>query len=950
MPLFDLFEMGKKGKGKGRRKGTQPAVEEDDDGRKGASMKAWYTIDDIEMDSEDEFHSHREKIMLDDEVDGAEDDAFADEEVFGVDQFDSDEEIDEEDERVLARARQVLLRNEKTSDDEDEVAERKQSEKDLSWGLKREQYYDADDVELEEEDAKLEEEEALRLQKERLEKMAEADFLGDDFDDNAESQEQAEEDHAFERIDAEERKKALSKLGEEALLTMAYEKMPVLVKILEELEDKAKLWSEIKASTAKTKSPENSDIGYHLFATYFTNAMFYLSYCSEQGGISQKEHPAVKVLDQVSHYIDVWIANRDILESQKKTESRSTQPKSTSKKLREEPPKAKTSGQEKERPRRSKRQPAEQNTTSIEEPELPALKFSKVKSMKSEEKKKAAQLLQEQRKFEDDELEYDGFLNEVDYEDKMENLQGSKFRVSTTKKSTKKDSGLHGDSDLPYRDRYGNVVNPKEEEEEELPEGYDVFDEDGDEDVFDDDDPTFEGQDLNDDGDLQGDDEEFDAEGEALYEELAAAGRKRKRHMPIDDSMPVREGGIDDYTPGDKRASTWEMLTNKGLTPKRKKENRNPRVKKRLKFEAAKKKLKSIRAVPVDRAKTGPYRGELTGIKTNGTQKDDHTAVMENVEQRAPAKKLSLDLRRRKLTDILPELNTNRKTEDGDSPTEAIANDGSAAGLLKELLLELSPSASSPVVIHRERHARKERRQSKMFQNFSSDTGETILSDYAVGDTIGEGCFSKVKQARHLPTNSLVAMKCIDKQAVAKVIGTAERILREILVLSHLDHPNITRLLEVIDTPDYIYLALEYEKGGELFDFILSQERIPEEKARAFFRQIVSAVQYCHSHVLLDANETAKLIDFGFANVMRSEKSLETFCGSAAYAAPEMIAKKQYKGNEADIWSLGVILYAIISGKLPFDDSNPRKMYTAILLGKYVFTEAFSEGKTERKL
>eukprot|EP00003_Mantamonas_plastica_P033174 TRINITY_DN936_c0_g2_i4.p1 TRINITY_DN936_c0_g2~~TRINITY_DN936_c0_g2_i4.p1 ORF type:complete len:697 (+),score=205.82 TRINITY_DN936_c0_g2_i4:295-2091(+) len=169
-----------------------------------------------------------------------------------------------------------------------------------------------------------------------------------------------------------------------------------------------------------------------------------------------------------------------------------------------------------------------------------------------------------------------------------------------------------------------------------------------------------------------------------------------------------------------------------------------------------------------------------------------------------------------------------------------------------------------------------------------------------------------------------------------------------------LDHENISKLLEVIDTSRHLYLVLELCEGGELFDYIVAHHRIKEPEARKLFRQIVSGVAYCHHHMvihrdlkpenlLLDAQRNIKIIDFGFANVMLPDGLLKTFCGSPAYAAPEMVAGKEYYGPEVDIWSMGVILYALLCGYLPFDHRNIGKLYQLILAGEYECPDFLSE-------
>lgn len=151
-----------------------------------------------------------------------------------------------------------------------------------------------------------------------------------------------------------------------------------------------------------------------------------------------------------------------------------------------------------------------------------------------------------------------------------------------------------------------------------------------------------------------------------------------------------------------------------------------------------------------------------------------------------------------------------------------------------------------------------------------------------------------------------------------------------------------------MDSKDKIYLVMEYQPGGELFDYILSQDNISESDARVIFRDLVRAVHYCHSNgvihrdlkpenVLFDEHRNVKLCDFGFAHIIQNDgKTLETFCGSPAYAAPEMVARRKYIGPEVDIWSLGVILFTMTCGRMPFDDRNLPGMFAAIMAGKYV--------------
>ncbi|XP_068523950.1 maternal embryonic leucine zipper kinase isoform X4 [Anas acuta] len=238
----------------------------------------------------------------------------------------------------------------------------------------------------------------------------------------------------------------------------------------------------------------------------------------------------------------------------------------------------------------------------------------------------------------------------------------------------------------------------------------------------------------------------------------------------------------------------------------------------------------------------------------------------------------------------------------------------------------------------------------------SVSSDEEILKYYELRETIGTGGFAKVKLGRHLLTGEKVAIKIMDKLALGDDLP---RVKTEIDAMKNLSHQHICRLYHVIETSKKIFMVLEYCPGGELFDYIISKDRLSEEEARVFFRQIVSAIAYVHSkgyahrdlkpeNLLIDEEHNLKLIDFGLCAKPKGglDYHLNTCCGSPAYAAPELIQGKAYIGSEADIWSMGVLLYALLCGFLPFDDDNVMAVYRRIMRGKYTIPKWLSPSST----
>nr|XP_006008236.2 PREDICTED: maternal embryonic leucine zipper kinase [Latimeria chalumnae] len=234
------------------------------------------------------------------------------------------------------------------------------------------------------------------------------------------------------------------------------------------------------------------------------------------------------------------------------------------------------------------------------------------------------------------------------------------------------------------------------------------------------------------------------------------------------------------------------------------------------------------------------------------------------------------------------------------------------------------------------------------------DDYEELLKYYDLYETIGTGGFAKVKLACHILTGEKVAVKIMDKTALGDDLP---RVKTEIEAMKNLSHQHICQLYHVIETSTKIFMVLEYCPGGELFDYIIAKDRLSEDETRVFFRQIVSAMAYVHSqgyahrdlkpeNLLIDEDHNLKLIDFGLCAKPKGglDYQLMTCCGSPAYAAPELILGKAYIGSEADIWSMGVLLYALMCGFLPFDDDNVMALYKKITRGKYEIPKWLSDG------
>nr|XP_026654538.1 serine/threonine-protein kinase SIK2 [Zonotrichia albicollis] len=230
--------------------------------------------------------------------------------------------------------------------------------------------------------------------------------------------------------------------------------------------------------------------------------------------------------------------------------------------------------------------------------------------------------------------------------------------------------------------------------------------------------------------------------------------------------------------------------------------------------------------------------------------------------------------------------------------------------------------------------------------------GPVRVGFYDIEGTLGKGNFAVVKLARHRITRSEVAIKIIDKSQLDAV--NLEKIYREVQIMKMLDHPHIIKLYQVMETKSMLYLVTEFAKNGEIFDYLASHGRLSEAEARRKFWQILSAVEYCHGrkivhrdlkaeNLLLDNNMNIKIADFGFGNFYKSGEPLTTWCGSPPYAAPEVFEGQQYEGPQLDIWSMGVVLYVLVCGALPFDGPTLPILRQRVLEGRFRIPYFMSE-------
>ena len=218
------------------------------------------------------------------------------------------------------------------------------------------------------------------------------------------------------------------------------------------------------------------------------------------------------------------------------------------------------------------------------------------------------------------------------------------------------------------------------------------------------------------------------------------------------------------------------------------------------------------------------------------------------------------------------------------------------------------------------------------------------VGPYRLEKTLGKGQTGLVKLGVHCLSGKKVAIKIINREKLSQSV--LEKVEREIAIMKLIEHPHVLGLFDVYENHKYLYLILEHVSGGELFDYLVKKGRLTPKEARRFFRQIISALDFCHKHsichrdlkpenLLLDDKNNIKIADFGMASLQMEGSMLETSCGSPHYACPEVIRGEKYDGRRADVWSTGVILYALLVGALPFDDDNLRQLLEKVKRGVF---------------
>ncbi|VUC32318.1 unnamed protein product [Clonostachys rosea] len=317
-------------------------------------------------------------------------------------------------------------------------------------------------------------------------------------------------------------------------------------------------------------------------------------------------------------------------------------------------------------------------------------------------------------------------------------------------------------------------------------------------------------------------------------------------------------------------------------------------------------------------------------------------------------------------------------------PTRAPSGSHTSSSRQPDIRVTAAPLASNPPMVVPSQPTQEQIDQRRLSQasydssssNRSKKNYKTHVGPWQLGRTLGKGSSARVRLCRHAATNQLAAVKIVNRRMAYLVQDSSLAALtkwdsslppqingemrvpmaieREVAILKLIEHPHIMKLYDIWENRSEIYLILEYIDHGDLFTYINSRGRLPEEVALYFFRQMISAITYCHSfnichrdlkpeNILISKDLQIKIADFGMAALHQTDTHhLATACGSPHYAAPELLKNRQYRGDKADIWSMGVILYAMLAATLPFDDPDLRVMMNKTKKGQYVMPKHIS--------
>lgn len=245
----------------------------------------------------------------------------------------------------------------------------------------------------------------------------------------------------------------------------------------------------------------------------------------------------------------------------------------------------------------------------------------------------------------------------------------------------------------------------------------------------------------------------------------------------------------------------------------------------------------------------------------------------------------------------------------------------------------------------------------KFLQNQPDDDSnktEHFKQLYKVGSKVGQGAYASVRVAIDLATNQKVAIKIYEKAKI-KDLQRRKGVRREIEILERLSHKNIVKIIDTVESNNHVNIILEYVSGSSLHHFLKKhhERRLDEEVARQIFLPIVEAIAFCHQksivhrdikleNILLEGR-VPKLIDFGFSTTFQVDRKVKMFCGTPSYMAPEIVSRVEYRGDKADVWALGVVLYTMLQGVFPFKGESDQELYTRIQSGEYTLFHEISK-------